>query len=50
MPILFRGDFVVPAGVDVADPNELKSFLSFLGGLFNAQANGIAASLIDGVL
>lgn len=50
VPILFRGDFVVPAGVDVADPNELRSFLSFLGGLFNAQANGIAASLIDGVL
>lgn len=50
VPILFRGEFVVPAGVDTADPNEVKAFMSFLGGLLTAQANGIAASLIDGVI
>lgn len=50
VPILFRGEFVIPAGVDTADPNEVKAFMSFLGGLLFAQAGGIAASLIDGVL
>lgn len=50
VPILFRGDFIVPAGVDTADPNELKAFMSFLGGLLWAQANGISSSLIDGVI
>lgn len=50
VPILFRGDFVIPAGVDTADPNELKAFMSFIGGLFWSQANGISASLIDGVM
>lgn len=50
VPILFRGDFIVPSGVDTADPNELKAFMSFIGGLLWNQANGISASLIDGVI
>lgn len=50
VPILFRGDFNIPAGVDTADPNELRAFMSFIGGLFWAQASGISASLIDGVM
>lgn len=50
VPILFRGEFSVPAGVDTADPAEVRALMSFLGGLFNQQASGIAAALIDGVI
>lgn len=50
VPIIFRGEWSVPAGVDLADPNEIRAMMSFIGGLFSAQANGIAASLIDGII
>jgi hypothetical protein len=50
VPILGRFEFVIPAGVDTADPNEIKAFMSFIGGLFNAQAGGLAASFMDGVI
>lgn len=49
VPIIFRGEFSVPAGVDSADPNEVRALMSFLGGIFWAQANGLAGSFIDGV-
>lgn len=50
VPILARVEFAVPAGVDSADPNEIRALLSFMGGIFNTQAGGIAAALMDGVL
>jgi hypothetical protein len=50
VPILARVEFLIPAGVDAADPNEIRAFMSFMGGLFNNQANGMSASFIDGVL
>jgi hypothetical protein len=50
VPMIFRGEFAIPAGVDSADPNEVKAFMSFLGGIFWAQANGMAGSFIDGVV
>lgn len=50
VPIIFRGEFSIPAGVDLADPNEVKAFMSFLGGLLYANANGLASSFNDGIL
>lgn len=50
VPILARIEFLIPAGVDAADPNEVRALMSFMGGLFNNQANGLASSFIDGVL
>lgn len=50
VPILFRGEFVVPAGVDTADPNEIRAFVSFLAGTLSQSASGIAAAMIDGVI
>lgn len=50
VPILSRMEFLIPAGVDSADPNEIRAFMSFLGGLLNQQANGMAASFMDGIL
>lgn len=50
VPILARVEFAVPAGVDSADPNEVRALLSFMGGVIYAQASGISASLMDGVL
>lgn len=50
VPLIFRGEFSVPAGVDQADPNEIKAFCSFLAGLLWAQAGGLSASFSDGVL
>jgi hypothetical protein len=43
-------EFLIPAGVDAADPNEVRAFMSFIGGLLNNQASGMAASFMDGVL
>lgn len=48
--ILARMEFLIPAGVDAADPNEVRAFMSFIGGLLNIQASGMAASFMDGVL
>lgn len=50
VPIIVRVEIAVPAGVDTADPNEIRALLSFLGGVYNVSAGGIAASLMDGVL
>lgn len=50
VPIIYRGEFAIPAGVDTADPNEVRAFMSFLGGLFSNQASGIATSFLDGVV
>lgn len=50
VPILGRTEFVIPAGVDSADPNEVAAFMSFYAGVLWSQASGIAASLKDGVL
>lgn len=48
--IIARLEFAVPAGVDSADPNEIRALMSFLGGVLSSQAGGMAASFIDGVL
>lgn len=50
VPMLARVEFAIPAGVDSADPNEIRAFLSFIGGTFWSGANGITATLMDGVL
>lgn len=50
VPNLFRGEFAIPAGVDSADPNEVRAFCSFIAGLLWNQAGGIADSFIAGTL
>jgi len=50
VPILFRGEWVIPAGVDTADPNEVRAFVSFIAGAMSSGANGIAQMFLDGVL
>lgn len=46
----FRADFAIPAGVDVAEPEEVRAAVSLFIGALNAQADGIAQMLINGVL
>lgn len=48
--IIARMEFAIPAGVDSADPNEVRALMSFLAGILSNQASGIAASFIDGVI
>lgn len=50
VPILARMEFAIPAGVDSADPNEVRAFWSFIGGLLNTQAGGLASSCLEGTL
>lgn len=50
VPILSRIEFLVPSGVDSADPNEVRALMSFMGGLLNQQAGGMSASFLDGIL
>lgn len=45
-----RTDFNVPAGTDVAEPEELRAAVSLHCGALWAQADGIAQMLINGVL
>lgn len=46
----FRADFPVPAGADVAEPEEIRAAVSCFIGALNQQADGIAQMLINGVL
>lgn len=46
----FRTDFSIPAGVDVAEPEEIRAAVSCYIGAMWEQANGIAQTLINGVL
>lgn len=48
--IVFRGEFVIPAGVDVADPNELKAMLSLVGGIFWNEGNDLATCFTTGLI
>lgn len=50
VPCMARIEFLIPAGVDTADPNEIRAFMSFIGGSFYSGASGIASAFIDGVL
>jgi hypothetical protein len=50
VPIMARIEFAIPAGVDTADPNEIAAFMSFMGGILNSGANGLAESFKSGVL
>lgn len=50
VPLLGRMEFAIPAGVDSADPNEVRAFWSFIGGLLWNQAGGLADSCISGTL
>lgn len=50
VPILHRGEFAIPAGIDAADPNEIRAFMAFIGGMYWNQASGLADSFISGVM
>jgi hypothetical protein len=50
VPILARLEVAIPAGVDSADPNEIRAFWSFFGGLLYNQAGGLADSCLSGTL
>lgn len=50
VPILARVEYAIPAGVDSADPNEVRAFMSFMAGVLWSQASGMADSFISGVL
>ncbi len=47
---LARFETEVPAGSEVADPANLKSFASFIGGFINTNASGMFATWTDGIL
>lgn len=48
--LLTRVEFGVPAGSDAYDPAEIKASVSLLGGFLSANADGIAATLLSGVM
>lgn len=48
--IVFRAEIVVPSGVEVTDPNEIRAMLSLLGGVFWAEGNDLALCLTTGIL
>jgi hypothetical protein len=50
VPILARMEFVIPSGVDSADPNEIRALMSAIGGVMNNQAGGLADSFLLGVI
>jgi len=50
VPILARMEFVVPSGVDAADPNEIRALMSAIGGVLNNQAGGLADSFLLGII
>lgn len=50
VPIMIRTEFVIPSGVDSADPNEIRSLLSAYGGVLWNQAGGLADSFILGII
>lgn len=48
--IVFRGEFVIPAGVETNSSAELKALLSILGGVFWGQGNDLALCFTTGIL
>lgn len=40
----------VPAGMESYDPDEIRALCSFIGGLLNSNANGLADSIVTGVV
>lgn len=48
--VVFRTDITVPAGVDVADPNEVAAGISLYAGVLWAYAKDITDSLRYGIL
>lgn len=48
--INIRTDYSVPAGCDVAEPEEIRAAVSLHSGAIWANADGIAQTLINGVL
>lgn len=48
--IVARLTIDVTAGMETYDPDEIRSFCSFLGGYLNSNANGLSDSIVTGVL
>ncbi len=48
-PAVVRILLDLPAGVDTADPNSVRSLISFIGGVFASEASDVADSVITGV-
>lgn len=48
--IVFRGEFVIPAGVETNAAAELKALLSLLGGVFWAEGNDLSLCFTTGLL
>lgn len=48
--IVFRGEFVIPAGVEINSSAELKAMLSLLGAVFWTEGNDLAACFTTGLL
>ncbi len=48
--IVFRGEFSIPAGMDTYNPDEIKSFTSYLVGLLNEECQDLAETFVTGVL
>jgi hypothetical protein len=40
----------VPAGTDVADPENIRALMSFTGGFLSGNASALAQALIDGII
>lgn len=47
---VIRAEIIVPAGADTADANSLRALLSLFGGIFSANATGIADTVITNVI
>lgn len=48
--IVFRGEFTIPAGVEINDPQEIRALCSFLGGIFANEGNDLVACFTTGII
>lgn len=48
-PAVFRGEFDIPAGAELADTAQLKAMVSFLAGLLWGEADDLFSTLSTGV-
>lgn len=47
---IFRGSWDIPAGMDSYNPDEVRSFTSFIVGLLNEESADLGDTLVTGVL
>lgn len=50
VPAIFRGSFDIPAGADIADPANIRAFLSVTVGTLNGISAGLGDTLVTNLM